>query len=79
MSHPEALKQCSEFFAANPQLTTAAGSDTASSIRDVVAANAGVTAAIGSRRAAEMYGAKVLRESVANAVDNRTTFYLVGR
>lgn len=78
-SHPEALKQCSEFFAANTQISSTAGNDTASSIRDVVGANAGANAAIGSRRAAEMYGAKVLKDSVANAADNRTTFYLVSR
>ncbi|MEP7213618.1 MAG: prephenate dehydratase domain-containing protein [Acidobacteriota bacterium] len=78
-SHPEALKQCSGFLAENPQISTAFGSDTASSIRDVAAANGRDNAAIGSRRAAEMYGARVLRENVANAIDNRTTFYLIGK
>lgn len=78
-SHPEALKQCSEFLAANPHMSTAAGSDTASSIRDVVAANAAENAAIGSRRAVEMYGAEVLKENIANAIENRTTFYLLGK
>ena len=78
-SHPEALKQCSGFFAENPHITTAVGNDTASSIRDVASANSDDKAAIGSRRAAEMYGATVLRENVANALDNRTTFYVVGK
>lgn len=77
-SHVEALKQCSRFFSANVQLTPVIGSDTASSIRRIVAEGDRTCAAIGSRRAAEMYGATMILEDIANDIDNWTTFYLLG-
>lgn len=77
-SHIEALKQCAKFLSAHPHLTQLIGADTASSIRGI--ANGGIAehGAIGSRRAAEIYGAKVLRENFADDNDNWTTFYLIG-
>ena len=77
-SHIEALKQCRRFLAANLQLTQIVGADTASSLRDVVAEGDSTKAAIGSRRAAELYGAKILRENIADDLDNWTTFYVIG-
>lgn len=77
-SHVEALKQCRRFLAANPNLTQIIGSDTASSVRRIVDEADPTHAAIGSRRAAELYGAKILREDIADDIDNWTTFYLIG-
>lgn len=77
-SHIEALKQCSRFIAENDRLQQIIGADTASSIRRVVSQNINTNSAIGSRRAAEMYGAKVLREDIADNPENWTTFYLIG-
>ena len=79
VSHPVALQQCRRFFDSNPQVASTRGIDTASSIRDVVKAGLVGRAAIGSRRAAEMYGAKVLLDDIADSRGNRTTFYLVGK
>ncbi|HMJ09647.1 MAG TPA: prephenate dehydratase domain-containing protein [Pyrinomonadaceae bacterium] len=78
-SHPEALKQCREFLRANSHLHAVDGGDTASSVRDVTRAKTAAAAAICSRRAADLYGAKVLRERISDHDDNRTTFYLIGR
>lgn len=78
-SHGEALKQCRKFLDANPQMRAEAGADTASCIRETVTDGTGLIAAIGSRRAAELYGAIVLREGVADSTDNHTTFYLIGK
>jgi len=78
-SHIEALKQCRKFLAAHPNLTQIVGADTASSVRRNVEEGNPANAAIGSRRASELYGAKVLRENIADDIDNWTTFYLVGR
>lgn len=77
-SHIEALRQCSEFFAARKGITQVIGSDTASSIRQIVEQGDRKAAAIGSRRAAEIYGADMIREDIANDPDNWTIFYLLG-
>jgi len=77
-SHIEALKQCRSFLAAHPQLVQVADSDTASSVRRIVEDATETQAAIGSRRAAELYGARILCEDIADDIDNWTTFYLVG-
>jgi len=77
-SHPEALKQCRNFLAANPALESIAAPDTASSIRRIVRDADPTKAAIGSPRAARLYGAKILRENIADDIDNWTVFYLIG-
>lgn len=76
-SHVEALKQCRKFLSENQQLQQIVGADTASSVRRIVGENIEENAAIGSRRAAEIYGAKILLENIADDVDNWTTFYLL--
>ena len=76
-SHIEALKQCGQFFAQHPHLQQVIGADTAGSVRRIVEENDPTHAAIGSRRAAEMYGAKILCENVADDADNWTKFYLI--
>lgn len=73
-SHAEALRQCTRFFSAYPHLSQVAGSDTASSVRTVIADRSTREAAICSERAADIYGAKVLKYDVADRRDNRTTF-----
>lgn len=77
-SHVEALKQCRRFLSAHTGLTQMVGADTASSIRRIVDEGVAENAAIGSRRAAEMYGAKILAEDIADDLENWTTFYLLG-
>lgn len=77
-SHIEALKQCRNFLSANAHLSQIIGADTAASIHRIADENIAEHAAIGSRRAAEIYGAKVLRENIADDFENWTTFYLIG-
>ncbi|MDH3493933.1 MAG: hypothetical protein OEM82_10315 [Acidobacteriota bacterium] len=76
-SHPEAIKQCSDFFSGNRHLKAIEGDDTASSIRNVVESGERHRAAIGSTSAANFYGADILRKNLANDVDNFTTFFLI--
>ena len=76
-SHVEALKQCRRFFVNEQNLQQIIGADTASSIRQIIADDNLQNAAIGSRRAAEIYGAKILRENIADDAENQTTFYLL--
>jgi len=77
-SHVEALKQCRRFLSENRRMTQVIGADTASSIRRIVEEANSMNAAIGSRRAADLYGAKILREDIADDIDNWTIFYLIG-
>jgi prephenate dehydratase len=76
-SHVEALKQCRNFFATYPHLTRVIGADTASSVRRVVESGDQRTAAICSGRAAEIYGAKIIRQNIADNIENWTKFYLI--
>jgi chorismate mutase/prephenate dehydratase len=77
-SHIEALKQCRRFFAKNPNIRQVVGADTASSIRNVIRDGDAANAAICSRRAAELYGADIILETIADDVDNWTVFYVIG-
>ncbi len=77
-SHVEALKQCRRFLLKQQQIQQIIGADTASSIRRIIEEKNAENAAIGSRRAAEIYGAKILKENIADDLENWTTFYLIG-
>jgi len=77
-SHVEALKQCAQFFVQHPHLVQVIGADTAGSVRRIVEEDDPTHGAIGSRRAAEIYGAKIVCENIADDVDNWTKFYLIG-
>ena len=77
-SHVEALRQCRRFLRSNDHLTQIVAADTASAVRQIVADADPAHAAICSRRAADIYGAKILVESIADDPDNWTTFYVIG-
>jgi prephenate dehydratase len=76
-SHPVALAQCEQFFAAHPRLKRVAAEDTAGSVRDVVRAGDHTRAAIAGRRAAEIYGGAILREHLEDNRENYTRFLLL--
>jgi prephenate dehydratase len=78
-SQAEALEQCSDFLAAHPQLVQQCAPDSALSIKSMVEIGNVYIGAIGSPRAAQLYGATVLREGVANDPENWTKFCLLGR
>ncbi len=76
-SHPQAIGQCSEFFAANPQIKAIECANTA--IAAEMVKNSGRTdiAAIASSSCAELYGLKKLSEEVQNAKSNFTRFICI--
>jgi prephenate dehydratase len=78
-SHPVALAQCEQFFAAYPRLKRIATEDTAGSVRDVVRSGDRSRAAIAGRRAAELYGGRILREHLEDNRENYTRFLLLAR
>lgn len=76
-SHPVALAQCQSFFAAHPRLKPVNADDTAGSVAEVIARGDSTRAAIAGRRAAELYGASIIRESIQDRPDNFTEFVLL--
>ncbi|MCW5965309.1 MAG: prephenate dehydratase [Bryobacterales bacterium] len=77
-SHPVALNQCLDFFRAHPELEKAPYYDTAGSARMVMAELPPDGAAIASARAAEIYGARILKKSIEDDRQNYTRFFLLG-
>jgi len=78
-SHPVALNQCLDFFAAHPQLEKIPFYDTAGSVKMVMAEGLQDAAAIASAVAAEIYGARILRRSIEDDRQNFTRFFALRR
>ena len=76
-SHPVALAQCKRFFAEHPRLKPIDADDTAGSVAEIVRRGDATRAAIAGRRAAEIYGAQIIRESIQDRPENFTRFVLL--
>ena len=76
-SHPTALAQCSRFFETHPQLQCVIADDTAGSVTEVIRRADPKRAAIAGQRAAELYGATILRKSIQDHSENYTRFVLL--
>ena len=79
LSHPVALAQCRQFFAAHPGIEPVAAFDTAGAVEMVVRAADGRSAALASRRSADLYGAEIVAEHFQDHAENWTRFLLVAR
>jgi prephenate dehydratase len=79
ISHPQANSQCARFLRERlPRALVAPTSSTAEAVR-IVATSDQPWAALGTRRAAELYGANVLVEAVADEPSNATRFVWLAR
>ena len=76
-SHPVALNQCLDFFAANPQVERVPFYDTAGSVKMLMEQHLTESAAIASEAAAEIYKARILRRSIESDSRNFTRFFLL--
>lgn len=76
-SHPVALAQCEQFFVTHPRLKRVVAEDTAGSVREIMRAGNPARAAIASARAAEFYGAAILRCHLEDDPENYTRFFLL--
>jgi len=76
-SHPVALNQCLDFFAANPQMERTPFYDTAGSVKMLAEERLTDAAGIASAVAAEIYGARILRRSIESDRQNFTRFFLL--
>jgi len=73
-SHPVALGQCLNLFAAHPQLKPVAAYDTAGSVKLIMQQPEPGAAAIASTAAAEVYGAHILLPGIEDDRQNFTRF-----
>jgi prephenate dehydratase len=78
-SHPVALNQCHDFFAANPRIERVPFYDTAGSVKMLVEQNLSDAGAIASSLAAEIYGCRILKRSIEDDRQNYTRFFLLRR
>ena len=76
-SHPVALAQCHNFLKRHPQLKVVEADDTAKSAEIIRSKNMRGHAAICSKYAAELYGMKILEESIETNKHNFTRFLIV--
>jgi prephenate dehydratase len=73
-SHPAALAQCGHFFAAHPQLSKVEAEDTAGSVKQIMARGDRGVAAIAGIRAAQIYGASVVKADIQDDPKTYTRF-----
>jgi len=78
-SHPQALAQCSRFFARHKTLTPVAYFDTAGAAKSLVENKTLDTGAIASVYAARLYGLIVLKNNVEDQPNNYTRFLVISR
>ena len=76
-SHAVALAQCSHFLQTNPRLKPVIADDTAGSVAEVVRLGDPKLAAIAGQRAADLYGASIIRRNIQDRPDNYTRFLLL--
>ncbi len=78
-SHPQALAQCSRFFAQNKRIKPVVYFDTAGAAESLVKEAPVHIGAIASAYAAELYGLKVLKRNLQNQPNNFTRFLAVAK
>jgi prephenate dehydratase len=76
-SHPVALNQCLNFFAAHPEIEKVPYYDTAGSVKMLAEEKPEGAAAIASALAAELYGCRILKRSIEDDKENYTRFFLL--
>lgn len=76
-SHPIALRQCRQFLSKNSKWKIVESSDTAGSCNEIISSNLKGVAAIASNVAADIYGMKILAESIETNKQNYTRFFII--
>jgi prephenate dehydratase len=79
LSHPVALAQCKDFFAAHPRLKATSFYDTAGSVKHILEEGKPELAAIASRQAAVQYGGEILQAGIEDHAESYTRFWLIRR
>ena len=79
VSHEQALRQCSNYLSAHPEIKVTAMENTAVAAEYVANANRDDLAVIASKACAELYGLEVAADDIANAENNYTRFICISR
>jgi len=77
VSHEQALRQCSAFFAANPQIKATAMENTAVAAAYVAHSGRKDLAAIASQECEALYGLETLSDTVSDTLNNSTRFICI--
>jgi prephenate dehydratase len=78
-SHPIALDQCRNFFAARPGVQALPFYDTAGSVRQLIFEGLRDAAAIAPKQAARQYGGRILLAGIEDDRQNYTRFLLINK
>jgi len=78
-SHPQALAQCSHFFAKHRNIKPVVWFDTAGAARSLLEEKPRGVAALASEYAGRLYGLKALKRGVQNEAGNFTRFLAIAR
>lgn len=79
VSHEQALRQCSEFFASHPEYTPVTMPNTAVAAEFAAKTERDDVAVIASKACAELYNLDIVCDSVSNAQSNYTRFICISR
>ena len=79
VSHEQALRQCSDFFAAHPEIKATAMANTAVAAEYAAGSDRDDLAVIASRACAELYGLAVVQDDISNQPNNYTRFICISR
>ncbi len=76
-SHPQAIGQCSNFFAANPEIKAVPFANTALAAEKVKNSEGNSLAAIASSACADLYGLDTVSDEIMNSGNNQTRFICI--
>lgn len=79
VSHEQALRQCSEFFADHPECKAVPMENTAVAAKFVSNSERDDLAVIAAKPCAELYGLEIIGESISNSQNNYTRFICISR
>ena len=79
VSHEQALRQCSEFFAANPGYQPVEMANTAVAAEFAATTDRDDIAVIASASCAKLYNLEIVKQGVANMPNNSTRFICISR
>ena len=79
VSHEQALRQCGNFLASQPQIKATVMENTAVAAEYVAKSDRDDLAVIASRACADLYGLDIVKEDISNSPNNYTRFICISR
>jgi len=79
VSHEQALRQCSRFFAAHPEIKATVMENTAVAAQFVAGSDRDDLAVIASKACADLYGLAVIDDDISDSPNNYTRFICISR